>query len=312
MKSDKEQRNGVPRLVDVILNAGSGPTTKDDACEQLTALFGAAGVDARISLARTGDDILALARLAARGDAATIVAGGGDGTIGGVASTLVDTQKTLGVLPLGTFNHFAKDLGIPLDLEGATRTIVAGHAVQIDVGEVNGRIFLNNSSLGLYPNIVQHREQKQRLGHRKWPAFIWAAFAVLRRYPFLDVRLNADGKEFSSRTPFVFVGNNEYEMESFNIGRRACLDAGRLSIYFSHRTGRLGLLKLALRAFLRRLPRGEEFVAMCTREVLIETRRKRVHVSTDGEVTLMQPPLRYLIRPGALRVIVPARDAAEK
>lgn len=300
------------RMVEVIINAGSGTSGKEDAPERLAELFGASGIEVRVSLARSGDELLELAALAARSEAATIVAGGGDGTICGVASALVDTDKALGVLPLGTFNHFAKDLGIPLDIEGAAQTIIAGHAIQIDVGEVNERIFINNSSLGLYPSIVHHREQKQRLGHRKWPALIWAAFTVLRRYPFMDVRLNADGKEFSSRTPFVFVGNNEYEMESFNIGGRACLDAGRLSLYFSHRTGRLGLLRLALRAFLKRLPQGEEFVAMCTSEVSIETRRKRVHVSTDGEVTIMQPPLRYRIRPGALRVIVPARDSEEK
>lgn len=300
------------RMVEVIINAGSGTSGKEDAPERLAELFGASGIEVRVSLARSGDELLELAALAARSEAATIVAGGGDGTICGVASVLVDTDKTLGILPLGTFNHFAKDLGIPLDIEGAAQTIIAGHAIQIDVGEVNERIFINNSSLGLYPSIVHHREQKQRLGHRKWPALIWAAFTVLRRYPFMDVRLNANGKEFSSRTPFVFVGNNEYEMESFNIGGRACLDAGRLSLYFSHRTGRLGLLRLALRAFLKRLPQGEEFVAMCTSEVSIETRRKRVHVSTDGEVTIMQPPLRYRIRPGALRVIVPARDSEEK
>jgi diacylglycerol kinase family enzyme len=215
----------------------------------------------------------------------------------------------LGVLPLGTLNHFAKDLKIPLDLEGAARTIIANHAVKVDVGEVNGQIFLNNSSLGLYPSLVHQREQRQRLGYGKWPAFIWAAFSVLRRYPFLDVRLNADGREFSSRTPFVFVGNNKYEMESFNIGTRARLDAGQLSLYFSHRTRRLGLVRLALRALLGRVEKAEEFVAMSTTEVSIETRRSRIRVATDGEITMMRPPLRYRLRPAALRVIVPERDS---
>ncbi|HWN99098.1 MAG TPA: diacylglycerol kinase family protein [Blastocatellia bacterium] len=300
----------MPSAVDVIINAGSGASAKDDACEQIAQHFEAAGVDARISLARTGADILELARRAVRGDAATIVVGGGDGTIGAVASTLVGTDNRLGILPLGTFNHFAKDLKIPLDLAGAVRTISEGHSIQIDVGEVNNHIFLNNSSLGLYPSIVRHREQKQRLGHGKWPALIWAAFSVLRRYPFIDVRLNTDGKEFASRTPFVFIGNNEYEMESFNIGTRACLDAGHLSLYLSHRTGRLGILKLAMRALFKRLPQAGEFVALCATDVRIETRRRRVHVSMDGEVVVMQPPLQYRVRPGALRVIVPAPDVA--
>ncbi len=307
----KRQRADAPRAVEVIINAGSGAYGKQAAREQIVEIFGASGIEARISLATSGDDLLELGRRAVRGDAATIVAGGGDGTINAVASTLIDTDKTLGILPLGTLNHFAKDLKIPLDLEGAVRTIVADHAVRVDVGEVNGRIFLNNSSLGLYPSIVHQREQKQKLGHGKWPALIWAAFGVMRRYPFLDVRLNADGKEFSSRTPFVFIGNNEYEMESFNIGGRACLDAGQLSLYFSHRTGRLGLLGLGLRALLRRLPKAGDFVAMCTTEVSIKTSRRRIRVSTDGEVTMMEPPLLYRVRPGALRVHVPVPDSAE-
>jgi diacylglycerol kinase family enzyme len=191
---------------------------------------------------------------------------------------------------------------------GAARTIIAGHAVNIDVGEVNERIFVNNSSLGLYPSIVRQREKVQRLGHGKWPAFLWATLMVLRRYPFLNVRLFVDGADFATRTPFIFVGNNVYEMESFNIGRRARLDAGVLSLYVTHRTSRLGLLKLALRALFKRLRQAEDFIALITTEVHVETRHRRrrpIRVATDGEVTLMTSPLHYRVRPGALRVLVP-------
>jgi len=309
MNDEKRQRDDTPRALEVIINARSGMSRKEEVRAQLAELFQQNGIEARISIARNGQSLVEHARRAVNGDAATIVAGGGDGTINAVASTLIDSDKTLGVLPLGTLNHFAKDLKIPLELGEAARTIIANHAVQVDVGEVNGQIFLNNSSLGLYPSLVHQREQRQRLGYGKWPAFIWAAFSVIRRYPFLDVRLNADGKEFSSRTPFVFVGNNKYEMESFNIGTRTRLDAGQLSLYFSHRTRRLGLVRLAFRALLGRVERAEEFVAMSTTEVSIETRRSHIRVATDGEVTIMRPPLRYRVRPGTLRVIVPEHDS---
>ena len=184
-------------------------------------------------------------------------------------------------------------------------SIIAGHAVMIDVGEVNERIFVNNSSLGLYPHIVHHRETVQRLGHGKWPAFVWAAWAVLRRYPFLDVRLISGGKELKTRTPFVFIGNNRYEMESFNVGRRARLDAGELSLYVTHRTDRLGLLRLALRALFKRLRRSEDFMATTLSEVWIETRHRRMRVAMDGEVAVLETPLHYRVRAGALRVLVP-------
>ena len=124
----------------------------------------------------------------------------------------------LGVLPLGTLNHFAKDLNIPPDLDAAVNIIANRKTLDIDVGEVNGRVFINNSSLGLYPDVVRGRELRQRLGFGKWHSLARSAFSVFRRYPLLDVRLTVDGKEITTRTPFVFIGNNEYQIESFDIG----------------------------------------------------------------------------------------------
>jgi YegS/Rv2252/BmrU family lipid kinase len=296
------------RSTKIIINARSGFSDKEEVRRQLSDIFSASGVTADISIAQNGAEVSKLARTAAGENWRVIVAGGGDGTINAVASAVIRAEKTLGILPLGTLNHFARDLKIPNDLEAAAQAIISGRAINVDVGEVNGHIFLNNSSLGLYPIIVHEREKKQRLGSGKWPAFIWAAVAALRRYPFLDIRLSADGKEFRRRTPFVFIGNNEYVMETFNIGLRDCLDRGRLSLYMTHRTGRWGLVRLALRAFLGHLREEKDFLAMCTKEVTIETRRKRLRVAFDGEVDLMEVPLHYRVRPGALRVIIPERE----
>src|SRR5215213_2001881 len=260
----------------VILNDSSGTGDKETARERLAELFSVGGVAARISLARSGEEIIELARSAVSEGCQPIVAGGGDGTINAVASVVVGTDHTLGVLPLGTLNHFAKDLHIPLDLDEAARVIMNGREALVDVGEVEGRIFLNNSSLGLYPSIVRRREkQQERLGRGKWPAFIWATLSVLKRYPFLSVRLSTDDQRLIRHTPFVFVGNNEYRMESFDIGARSCIDAGHLSLYVAHRTGRLGLLRLAWRALFGGLRDAEDFDALCTKEVFIETRRPR-------------------------------------
>jgi diacylglycerol kinase family enzyme len=150
--------------IEVIVNAGSGGVCPEVSLHVEEA-FRALGADARITFAADGTDLVNLARVTARGDAERIVAGGGDGTLNAVAAATIDSGKTLGVLPLGTLNHFAKDLGIPLDLEGAVGAIVAGHAVRVDVGEVNGHLFLNNASLGLYPRIVRERERQQRAGN---------------------------------------------------------------------------------------------------------------------------------------------------
>ena len=291
---------------EVIINTASGTAAKENLPVELEQMFKGEGVDVKVHASQLGDDINSLAHQAAASDADIIVAGGGDGTLNSVASAVVGTDKVFGVLPLGTLNHFAKDLQIPLELHEAVKTIAHGRTVEVDVGEFNGRIFLNNSSLGLYPSIVREREKQQRLGYRKWPAFVWAAWSVLMRYPFLDLRLQADGKAVATRTPFLFVGNNQYEMETLNIGGRSALDAGALSLYLTHRTGRLGLIRLAWRALFGGLNQEKDFMALTTEELSIETRKKRLRVALDGEVAVVEPPLQYRIRKKALKVRVPA------
>jgi diacylglycerol kinase family enzyme len=291
--------------LEVIVNASSGAGENGGLEERLNELFARDGWDSHVALAHSGHEILELAKRAALGDADIVVAGGGDGTINSVTSQLLNTKKTLGVLPLGTMNHFAKDLHIPLELEAAVETIIEGHVIKVDLGQVNDHIFVNNSSLGLYPSIVRERAKQQRLGWGKWPAYVWAAVAVLRRYPFLEIHLDVDGKALSSRTPFVFIGNNEYEMETLNIGGRSCLDAGELSLYVTNRTGRLGLIRLAWRALFGGLRQEKDFLAMCTKEIWIETKHQRIRVALDGEVTILEPPLHYQVLPGKLRVLAP-------
>jgi diacylglycerol kinase family enzyme len=290
----------------VLINAGAGPDDKEQLAHQLREIFRSRGVEARIALARTGEELVEMARDAVREQPRAIVAGGGDGTLGAVASALVGTDVALGVLPLGTLNHFAKDLHIPLDIEEAATNVIGGETIRVDVGEVNGRIFLNNSSLGLYPRVVRSREdQRERLGRGKWPAFVWAAFTVLRRHAFLLVRLTANAQEIVRRTSFVFVGNNEYEMAGMNIGRRERLDGGKLSLYLPHHSGRVAMLVLAIRGLLGLLRKTRHLDVLFSEAILVEPRQTRLHVANDGEVIVMEPPLHYKLRPGALRVIVP-------
>jgi len=294
--------------VKIIISEGAGPGDNTKAPERLTAIFKASGIDVDISIAKSGAEVNELAHDAARGPYKVVVAAGGDGTVSSIAAAVIDTDKTFGVLPLGTLNHFALDLGIPFDLDAAAQTIVAGFTTEVDVAEVNNRIFLNNSSLGLYPIIVRERQKRERLGFGKWPAFFWAIIQAFRRYPLLDVRLRVNGEMLDLTTPFVFVGNNEYAMELLNIGLRERLDKGVLSIYITHRTGRLRLIGLALRAVFGRLRNDRDFLALRSNEVRIQSAHKRLRVAFDGEITVMEPPLEYRVRPRTLRVIVPAES----
>lgn len=294
-----------------ILNCSSGSCSGPELREQLSRIFAEIGTPARILLAPSGGQVSELARRAVQENSQIIVAGGGDGTLNAVATEILGTSIPLGVLPLGTWNHFAKDLRIPQDLEGAARTLLTGHAVPVDVGEVNGRIFLNNSSLGIYPRMVRRREEQQKQGRHKWLAFIQASLSVLRHYSLLRVCLHLDGKDLWRKTPFVFIGNNQYEMEGLNIGGRRRLDAGELCLFVANRAGRLDLVRLAFLALFGLLNEASDLDVLMSRQFSIETRRSHASVSTDGEVHKMNTPLNYLIRPGALRVIVPVENATE-
>ncbi|HVS86948.1 MAG TPA: diacylglycerol kinase family protein [Candidatus Acidoferrum sp.] len=292
-----------------ILNSTSGSHPGPELREKLSRIFAENGTPARILLASSGAEIPELARRAVKENSQIIVAGGGDGTVNAVANELMGSSITLGVLPLGTLNHFAKDLYIPQDIEGAARNLFTGRAVPVDVGEVNGRIFLNNSSLGIYPRIVRHcEEQQKKNGRNKWVAFAQASLSVLRHYSLLRVRLLLDGKELLRKTPLVFIGNNKYEMEGLNFGERRRIDAGELCLFVANRAGRVDLVRLAFLALFGRLHEASDFDALITKQFSIETRRPRTSVSTDGEVNQMNTPLNYLTHPGALRVIVPVKN----
>jgi len=300
------------RRIRVIVNAAAGSGRAADLEHRVAAAFEPSGVEVAIRSTRGPHDLDGCVQWARDGRPDVIVAGGGDGTVSAVASALVDQEIALGVLPLGTLNHFARDLGVPLDLEAAATTIATGRPRRVDVGEVDGRFFINNSSLGLYPDIVRDRErQQQRLGRGKWPAMAWAIVAALRRYPFMDVRLVVDGAERRRRTPFVFIGNNAYRMDGFAIGERSRLDRGCLSLYMAQRPGRLRLLQFALRALIGTLRQDRDFDALLAGDIVIESRHRHLRVALDGEVTVMRPPLHYRIRRASLSVILDPADAAD-
>jgi diacylglycerol kinase family enzyme len=269
-------------------------------------MFTAKGLRADVQLARSGAEIAELGRRAVKAESSIIVAAGGDGTINAIASQLVGSNKILGVLPLGTLNHLAKDLGMPLDIESAVEVIAQQRLAQIDICEVNGRYFLNNSGLGLYPGIVHEREQQQAQGRSKWLAFLSALLIIIHRYPLLTVRLSTEGRDLRRRTPLVFVGNNEYELQGLNMGSRRFLNRGKLFLYVTREMSRWRLLKIGLAALFGRLSDIHDFDAMSVGEVSVQARRRRLRVALDGEVVVMRLPLRYRIHPAALRVIVPA------
>jgi diacylglycerol kinase family enzyme len=297
----RRQIRRLPVLVNARSGAGAGPTS----AERIAGLFRAAGAEADVRVPSSGEALAHTARELARARPGAIVAAGGDGTVNTVAAVLAGGDTALGIIPLGTFNHFARDAGIPLDETAAIVTVLEGRRRRVDVGEVNGRVFVNNSSIGLYPAMVRRRTKEERLGRGRWHATLWAAQAVLRTHSFMHVTLEVEGRAHRRRTPLVFVGNNVYQMSGLDIGRRSRLDAGVLSVYVTHAGGRLGLARLALHALSGRLEQARDFEAAAVAELRIESRHKRLLVATDGEVAPVDTPLVYRIRARALDILAP-------
>lgn len=297
------------RRVVVIVNPSAGQSDSTLPA-RITDVLRAPGLEVAVAVARHADDIAALTDAAVRDRCSTVVAAGGDGTVSGVASRIAATNVVLGVLPCGTLNHFAKDLNIPLELEGAAAVIAGGHAARVDVGEVNGRYFVNNSSLGLYPSVVLERRQQQLQGRGKWGALLIASLKVWRRYPRMLVVLKTDNGLELVRTPLVFIGNNAYSLSGFDIAARRSLNEGRLSVHVATNSRRVTLVWLFARAAAVGLDDASAGLELLmTSEVEIRSGARRLRVALDGEITMMPTPLRYRSRPGLLRVLVPADGA---
>jgi diacylglycerol kinase family enzyme len=293
-------------VITVILNPAAHAGQNDDIRSQLADLFGAAGILFRLVSFGSGAEAMDAARRAAEAGDDAVVAAGGDGTVSTVASVLAGSDMPMGVLPLGTLNHFAKDLGLPLDLGEAVKTIASRRTVKVDVGEVNGRTFLNNSSIGIYPDIVMEREALRRRGYRKWTALAVATAGILRHYRGLVLKITAGGPAETARTPFLLVGNNEYQIDGIHLGDRSRLNGGRLSAYHAPRVHARELPRLLALALAGRARENHILESFLARELRVETPgRRSLRVALDGEIVRMTAPLHYRIRPLALRVIVP-------
>ena len=298
------------RKIGIIINATAGSARGQELASEISAIFERKSVRARIEIAN-GKQVPAIARSMRDERYDVIVAAGGDGTVNSVAAQIVGCDVVLGVLPLGTLNHFARDLGIALDLEEAANTICSGEVRAVDVASVNEKIFINNSSLGLYADQVRLRQVwRKRIG--RWPALILASIVTLARFRFLRVTANFNGKSLSRRCPLTLISNNEYKLEPGNLTERKQLDGGLLGVYLLRDEGRAGLLRIALHSFRYKLEEAASFENATAAEVIVTMKRKRIHVALDGEVCKLNFPLRYSSMPGSLRVVAPKREESAR
>ncbi len=296
--------------ITILWNTGAGWDEGDKEAEIVKGVLTKVDPDLHFHIIKKGDDIGKNCRSSVDSGAEVLVAAGGDGTINAVASAAVAASKALGVIPAGTLNHFARDLEISLDPAEAAEQFRTGHEVKVDVGTVNGRIFINNSVLGLYPVYRTARKSIESRGFGssrigRFFSVVGGMIQVFIRLPHLKLRLVLDDETKQIKTLFVLIANNEHELETWRVGHRQSINEGHLWVYVMRKCSRWAVLRYFASFLMKRFSRHDAFDVFKVKEVRIESKRKSIRVGIDGEVVRMRTPLEYASKPQALRVIAP-------
>lgn len=297
--------NRAKRTVIFVNRFSGGIERTDKDAEEIRSAFAAAGVSARIKLIE-GREIAERVRRASGQDNDIIVIGGGDGSVSAAAGVLAGKKCRLAILPLGTLNHFARDLGIPPKIEDAAALIAKGKTRRVDVAAVNGRTFINNSAIGLYPLMVIDRDlQRKRRARSKRLAMVIAAVRTLARFGHYRLALTINERESRVDTPLLFVGNNDYRLDIGAPGQRDSLEDGKLSVFVMRKKTRRGFIAASIRALFNRIRPDDMVQVDDVQRLLVGSQRSLLAVSLDGEIVRLEPPLDYTIRRRALNVIAP-------
>jgi diacylglycerol kinase family enzyme len=287
----------------LFFNASSGAKPESPELVELRAAATAEGLE---PVAVSGDvDIPTVIRRQRAEGRKLFVAAGGDGTVNSVVQALVQTDSVFGVIPMGTFNHFARDLAIPLEWREALDVVLNGATKQIDTARVNDRFFVNNLSMGLYPELVARREERGR-HYPRWKARLYALITTMRKYPHVSITVESEHHQEVIRTHVFMVSNNSYDLSRLGIDApRATLEEGRLSVYWLPHIPRLALMSFAAHYLRGKVKEAPGFRSFRTMRMKVNSGKSRLKVGIDGELFDLQPPLIITTVPQSLLVKVP-------
>ncbi|WP_209428133.1 diacylglycerol kinase family protein [Pararhodobacter sp. SW119] len=290
----------------VILNTDSGDGDQGASPGEIERLFTDRDCEVRIFSLRAGGNIADAVSKAIASGAKCVVAAGGDGTICGVAGALVGTGVELGVIPLGTFNYFARGCGIPQEVDEAVDAVCCGTSRPINLGSINGEVFLNNASLGLYAAILARREGIYRKWGRSRLAAYWSVLATMATvHRPLTMRITIDGEVRRDKSPMIFVAVSAYQLDEFGIEGADAIRSGEFAVLLAPNCGRFRLIWKALLIALHGVQEGRDFKLLTGKNVVVETRRSRALVARDGERERMTAPFTFRLLEDAIQLRVP-------
>lgn len=299
-----------------IINAASGHSDADAKRTVIEQALQAAGRTGELRFAGPAE-LDCIARAAAATALATgsaVVAVGGDGTINAVAQAAHAAGCAMGVVPLGTFNYFARTHNIPTEPAQAAQMLMQAVPTPVQVGTVNGHVFLVNASLGLYPVLLEDRETyKARFGRSRWVAMGAACMTLLRGHRQLQLHIDQGGVERDVRTPTLFVGNNRLQLEQvgLNLSDHPArpLDDGRIAAVMLKPIGMVAMVGLMLRGAMGTLGDADSVDSFAFSRMVVRPRGRKIKVAFDGEVTRMRTPLEFCVAPQPLYLLKPAESS---
>jgi diacylglycerol kinase family enzyme len=294
----------------LFLNPSSGAKLSPEEKAALTAEAGSVGFE--VVEVKRDINVAGIIRERMAQGRRLFVAAGGDGTINSVIQPLVNTEAVLGVIPVGTFNHFAKDVGLPLDWRAALDVVVSGETRSVDAARINDHFFVNNVSMGLYPELVARREEKGR-NYPKWKARLWAAYATLRKFPHVTVVVETAHHQEVIRTHVLMLSNNTYDLSRMGVeAPRNTMSEGRLSVYWLPHISRLSLMSFGAHYLAGRVRQTPGFRSFKTTRMKMQSSHKRLRLGVDGELLTLKMPIVVTIAPQGLAVRVPRAQLGER
>lgn len=303
----------------IVLNAGSGKLDASVTRATIETVLGEAGRACEVFEVKEASRLQETARSAVRKaqeHGGVVVGAGGDGSLNAVAAVVLGSGCAFGVVPLGTFNYFARTHGIPTDTAEAARSLLDATVQPVQVGLINGRLFLVNASLGLYPQLLEDREAyKQQYGRSRSVAFVAGLVSLMREHRQLRIRLERPDGTRSIRTPTLFVGNNRLQLEQIGIDEAALIGQGQLAAITLRPVGLLSMLWLLVRGALGRLGEADKVFSFGVDRMIVRQALpygpRRVKVATDGEIVWLRMPLDVRVSPEPLYLLKPRAPVGE-
>lgn len=298
--------------IHLVANAGSGQGAAQKVAQRMEAECERRGVPFRRYLAPRPaqlPDKIKAAIDEAKACGGRVVAVGGDGTVRAVAQALGGSETALAVIPTGTFNFFARNLNIPLELDDAISLALEGNKRAVSLGRVNGHTFVINASFGLYARLIRAREQHtRRFGRHRLVASLSTLFTLLRGYRAMKLQLTDEHQNRSIKSPMVFVGINALQLRGVDLEVESCVSKRQLGVVVMSEVNRWALFRLTLRGLVRRLRDEQSLELYCADYLSIRPDRRKVSVVLDGERIRMRGPLEFTIDEDALIVVVPRTE----